>query len=334
MGTLLERSYTELASDEKLNYLRNIQTLQKEAAEIVKEYYNTSIKYQQEMLLKKAQSYDLYDPSINDIVNSAILEYYNSRVYADALPDFNEILEIYKKVSTELGITAPLDLAHLYTYMIDKGYYSPAPHRRDFRSFFQLPKPILTHPQYNVIRGIRDPRGEAAMLTEQMKFCGEECANIMIETEERPKGAIETINGRRKFDLKFLLPWIGGVVLNCGNNKSGIVMSNGFVLAPNSSEEAKLINPNSAGTFFLEMPYSLLVYSDNVNELQIFENLLFQPREALTTNDVRKSQEYITDVIANSIDTLEKARQEAIDPIERAYAKVKRKTVLDYIYVD
>ncbi len=82
------------------------------------------------------------------------------------------------------------------------------------------------------------------------------------------------------------------------------------------------------------MPYSLLVYSDNVNELQIFENLLFQPREALTTNDVRKSQEYITDVIENSIDTLENARQEAIDPIERAYAKVKRKTVLDYIYVD
>ena len=73
MGTLLERSYTELASDEKLNYLRNIQTLQKEAAEIVKEYHNTSIKYQQEMLLKKAQSYDLYDPSINDIVNSAMI---------------------------------------------------------------------------------------------------------------------------------------------------------------------------------------------------------------------------------------------------------------------
>ena len=79
-------------------------------------------------LLEKAQSLGLCDKldpvTINEIARAATLEYYNSRIYEEVLPDLNKILKIYKNVATELGITNQLDLAQLYTYMIDKGYYS------------------------------------------------------------------------------------------------------------------------------------------------------------------------------------------------------------------
>ena len=341
MGTLLKQSYGELASDEyqnekELDCLRSIQILKDAATKIVEEdpnaFFNRDLRRK---LLEKAQSLGLCDKldpvTINEIAIAATLEYYNSRIYEEVLPDLNEVLKIYKNVATELGITNQLDLAQLYTYMIDEGYYSPDPQHREFRGFFRFPKPFLTHKQFDVIQGIRNPRGEATMLTEQIRFCGGECANIIIGNEEIPRGAIETING--KADLKFLLPWVihGGVLLNCGNNKSGIVMPNGFVLASNSSEEAKLINPNSAGTFSLELPYSLLCYSNSSNDLQSFEDLLFQPREALTTNDVRESQKRVEDIITNSIDTLVNARQEASAPIGKAYAKVRTKTICSYM---
>lgn len=175
-----------------------------------------------EMIDKKDSSI-----SFNEMFINAMNEEYEliQEVYKDSVISYNKVLENYKKLANELGLTSALELSHLFSYMMWNGYYSVSK-QHEYKMNDRL---MLTGLQsFDVIRGKGVCLAYSELLSNYLNACDKKAAILNCKAPTK-KGAITkdyipSIYRNMKTDsynilfLKCLIPMLGVLTNRVGNH--------------------------------------------------------------------------------------------------------------------
>lgn len=240
-------------------------------------------------------------------------------LYKESLLKLQNILNNYKKLAEELGITNSLELSQLFTYMLWNGFYSISnSHTYELKKRLLLPG---MH-SFDVIKGHGVCLAYSELLYNYLTACDKKSAIIQCKTpkskdikaEYRPKIHRNINVGLQpKALLTSSKPLLSLLINKYGNHAVNLIQeddkmyvydsTNLVALNINDDNNAPIIN--GSGTFKLK-PLKTLSLSPNSDPHHLFPKIVNdeQIAPAYTSEDIKTSFEKILDTINNNLSLL------------------------------